>query len=483
MPNKFLNILLFFFLYKSIFCESDSYIVIPFNTFKKQYTSSQNIAEDYLRENMNNTIYIELELGNPPQKIPSLLYSEEFGIFILNKKCPIPSKFNNIESSSTFIKSELHKNYTYKFRTQKDMLLGSDIFKFQMNDKSKKQTVLDFMYSPNLDEKSSIKEENAEKHFADGNNYEYTCVGIGLRAEQYIGNEYEHNFISQLSVKEIISNNYFSIIYDNEDEESDDKGIFLIGIEPHLYDKEKYEEKNIRRISTKGRNFFIFWSLHPDLIFFEINEQKINITNNIVCSLEYNLGLIYGTKDYQDLIKQYFFDKLILEKKCHEEIVYNAYTVFYCYNKNDIKKFPKLNLYLQQFLFTFNLDYNDLFLEKNGKYFFKIIFDKNNKMQWKLGKPFLKKYTLFYDYEAKTVGFYNQELFKKKRSKIWNVLIYIFCFIIICIFGFVGFHYGKKAYDKVRKKRIYEIDDNYEYNNNNEKINSNSFVEMMIKPK
>ena len=290
-----------------------------------------------------------------------------------------------------------------------------------------------------------------------------------------------HDAIRPNLLQEIISNNYFSIIYD-DNEESDDKGIFLIGIEPHLYDKEKYEEKNIRRISTKGRNFFIFWSLHPDLIYFANNGQKINVTNNLVCSLEYNLGLIYGTKEYQDLIKQYFFDKLILEKKCHEEIVYNAYTVFYCYNKNDIKKFPTLNLYLQQFLFTFNLDYNDLFLEKNGKYFFKIIFDKNNKMQWKLGKPFLKKYTLFYDYEAKTVGFYNQELFKK-RSKIWNVLLYIFCFIIICVFGFVGFHYGKKAYDKVRKKRIYEIDDNYEYNNNSEKINSNSFVEMMIKPK
>ena len=32
-----------------------------------------------------NTIYIELELGNPPQKIPALLFSEEFGIFIINK--------------------------------------------------------------------------------------------------------------------------------------------------------------------------------------------------------------------------------------------------------------------------------------------------------------------------------------------------------------------------------------------------------------
>ena len=138
---------------------------------------------------------------------------------------------------------------------------------------------------------------------------------------------------------------------------------------------------------------------------------------------------------------------------------------------------------MQQFLFTFNLDYNDLFQEKNGKYFFKIIFDKNNKMQWKLGKPFLKKYTLYYDYEAKTVGFYNQDLpGAKKRKRLLNIFLNIFYVIIIGVFGYVGFFYGKKFYDKVRKKRIYEVEDNYEYRGE-ESTNSNTILEMMVKPK
>ena len=51
-------------------------------------------------------------------------------------------------------------------------------------------------------------------------------------------------------------------------------------------------------------------------------------------------------------------------------------------------------------------------------------------------------------------------------SLIWLSLklciLNIFYVIIICVFGYVGFFYGKKAYDKVRKKRIYEIEDNYE---------------------
>ena len=480
MPNKIWNVLIHFFLINILYHNSYSYIVIPFKTYHRQITPSQNIAENFIKENINNTIYIELDIGNPSQKIPALIYSDEFGIFLLNKKCPISSFFNNIESSSsTFTKSELYKDYTYKFRTQTDMLLASDIFRFELNDKNQKQAILDFMYSPNVNGGGSIIEENAEKHFADNNNYDYTCLGIGIRSEQYVGRDFESNFVRQLYHKEIIENNYFSIIYD---ENTSDKGIFLLGIEPHLYNNDIYEEKQLRHINSRGKNFYIFWSLYPDKIFFTVNNQNINITTNLVCSLEYNIGLIYGTKDYLDLIKQYFFDKLILEKKCHEEYINSVYAIFYCYNKNDIKEFPTLNLFLQQLLYTFVLDYNDLFLEKDGKYFFKIIFDKNNKMQWKLGKPFLSKYTLYYDYEAKTIGFYNQDLSSKKGKKILNVFLNIFYVIIICVFGFLGFYYGKKAYDKVRKKKIYEIDDNYEYKND-EKKNSNTILEMMIKPK
>ena len=57
-----------------------------------------------------------------------------------------------------------------------------------------------------------------------------------------------------------------------------------------------------------------------------------------------------------------------------------------------------------------------------------------------------------------------------------------FFIIIIGVFGYVGFFYGKKFYDKVRKKRIYEVEDNYEYRGE-ESTNSNTILEMMIKPK
>ena len=465
----------------NIIIKINSYIVIPLKTFKNpEVKKSSNLCEDFLLSNLNNTIYVEIEAGLPIQKIPALLFSEEFGFFIINHKCLIPSSFDTLEKSTTFSKSELYENYRYKFRHQTDMILGNDIFKFPTETSSRAQALLNFMYSPNLQKSSSIKEENCDLHFADDENHEYTCAGIGLRGAEYLGKDYEKNLIKQLFYENVIDNNIFSIIYSSNDE-----GTFLIGAYPHEHDKDNFFEPQLRYISTVNDNFFIFWTIHPDNIFFSSNNNNHTITNNLICTLEYNLGVIYGTEIYYNLIKEHFFNKLIMENKCHEEEVHSKYNVFFCDNKNDIKNFPSLNLYLQQLLFTFNLDYTDLFYEKNGKYFFNIIFDKNNKIQWKLGKPFLKKYVFVYDYKAKTIGFYNEQLpGGKKRSKFLSILLNIFYFIIIVGFGYIGFYYGKKVYDKVRKKRIYEVEDEYEYNKTSEdqrKYNLN--LEMMIKSK
>ena len=57
------------------------------------------------------------------------------------------------------------------------------------------------MYSPNLNKESSIKEECVENHFGDNNNYEYTWMGIVLRAEQFIGGDYESNFMKLYFIK------------------------------------------------------------------------------------------------------------------------------------------------------------------------------------------------------------------------------------------------------------------------------------------
>ena len=91
------------------------------------------------------------------------------------------------------------------------------------------------------------------------------------------------------------------------------------------------------------------------------------------------------------------------------------------------------------------------------------------------------------------IGYYNEDLpggKKKKKNNdkdtnflsfLDNRVLIVIIAILVIIFGIVGFLFGKMVYNKVRKKRINEVDDNYDYfpeqnngkgndnNNNNEK--------------
>ena len=461
-----------------IFNKSNSYIVIPFKTFKTNDSKkSINIAENFLHSNLNNTIYIEIEAGIPSQKIPALILSEEFGFYITNHNCLIPSSFDNIEKSSTFWKSEFFKENTFNLPIQADISFGNDFFEFPTESSTRKQALLNFMYSPNIKKKNNIKKEENNLNGDDNDDInKYTCAAIGIRGAQYYGKDYEKNLVNQLFNKNIISNNFFSILYSSEDE-----GTFLIGAEPHKHDKKQYFENQLRYINSEENNN-LFWSIHPSEIYFTMKNKIYNITNNLLCTLEYNLGVIYGTESYLNIIKEKYFNKLILENKCHEEIVHSVYTIFFCNNKNDIENFPSLNFYLHQILFTFSLDYNDLFYEKDGKYFFRIIFDRNNKIQWKLGKPFLKKYIFVFDYDSKKIGIYNDNLSKGNKIKnITYILLNILVIIGISFICYLGYYYGTSVYNTAINEKEEEYE--YKYKAREERTKAYLYIEMMVESK
>ena len=465
----------------NIFQITISYIVIPFKTFKHPESNQQrNIVEDFLWTNLNNTIYIEIEVGSPAQKIPALLLSEEFGIFINNNKCIIPSTFNT-EKSTTFSKSKL---LIQTEKNKNDIILGNDIFTFptELSSNKQAQTTLNFIYSPN--QKNAINDENNNINLEENNNNQYTCAKVGISGTQNYGEKYEKNMMHQLYDKSIIKNNLFSIIY-LYSPDSNDEGIFLIGGTPHEYDNKNYFEQQLVIINNENDKYFKFWSMEPDEIYFTINNKKYSITNNLICNLEYNLGLIYGTEDYLNLIRENFFNKLIKEKKCYENIGNSIFTVFYCDNKIDIEKFPSLNFYFKDLLYAFNLDYKDLFVENNGKYFFKIIFDKNNKYQWKLGKPFLEKYVFIYDYDSKNIKFYkeNPQKLNKLKKLSYTILMNIIVLIIITFFCYIGYYYGKKIYIKAITEREDGYEYEYKFKVRGERVQANSFIEMIVESK
>ena len=190
------------------------------------------------------------------------------------------------------------------------------------------------------------------------------------------------------------------------------------------------------------------------------------------------MGIINGPNEYKELIKRHFFNDLIKEGKCFETITTDKKTIFFC-NKsaesNIQNDFPTLYFEMKQYNKLFELTYKDLFREKNGKFYFLIYFGEYSYGEYfTIGTIFLKKYFFTFNQETKMIGYYNEDLpggkKNKNRNNNDNILFFsnykylvISIGVLIIIFGAVGFFFGKMVYDRVRKKRINEVEDNYDY--------------------
>ena len=204
------------------------------------------------------------------------------------------------------------------------------------------------------------------------------------------------------------------------------------------------------------------------------------------------MGLIIGTNEFRSMIKKLFFDNLITEEKCFEEKInkdnYGEIYIYYCDKKlteEFIKnEFPNIYFDVKHFNKTFELTYKDLFREKDGKLCFLMYFDSSNIGPYiTVGSIFLKKYFFTFNQDSKMIGYYNENL-PGGKTKINNnntikYILFIVVPILIIIFGILGFFVGKFVYDTIRKKRINEIDDNYDYNpqqDNNDEDKKNGLI-------
>ena len=156
-----------------------------------------------------------------------------------------------------------------------------------------------------------------------------------------------------------------------------------------------------------------------------------------------------------------------------------SYLVYSCFKSNefDLTKFPSLNFNFYGNNYDFQLTYEDLFLEKNNIYYFLVSCDYHINENWKIGKPFLKKYQLIFDGTKKLVGFYDDKKplsnINKSDNKISNkkiILIFIIANIILIPIIFL---FAKRRYIK-RKINANEMDDfliKNKKNNGNDSIN------------
>ena len=116
-----------------------------------------------------------------------------------------------------------------------------------------------------------------------------------------------------------------------------------------------------------------------------------------------------------DMYKDNFFSEYIEEGACELlPIDLSKYNTIICY-KNEIESlttfyetFPNLFLFHYGFNTTFEFTRNELLKEDNGIIYFMLFSDVDNTDNyWGLGKIFLEKYLLTFDYGKKSIGYYS----------------------------------------------------------------------------
>ena len=236
----------------------------------------------------------------------------------------------------------------------------------------------------------------------------------------------------------------------------------------------------------------------------KIEKQFIGFMYDEIFEFIYDSDFIYANAKFFNDIDDFFFKSYRDKNLCFLEPVSikdNKLLIFYCKNSTEyytfnINDFPVINLYQKKINFTFKLTYEDLFEEINGIYYFLIVYDLKETNNWKLGKPFLKKYSLVFDAENQTIGFYDKETLllgiknddnrsENKKSEIKyndttkiNTIIIIVLLVIFNILLIILIINITNKCKKRRKKKIYEVeseDDEFmESKNNDLKTSINS---------
>ena len=461
------NIFYFLFLIPILFNSHHIFIlskvVIPFSIY--------NPNQDSFIKNYEEITYAEINLGtyNSAQngKTFTIFLNSRNSEFLIypRKICPETSFYNKNDSLSYGTQNKFEYDSFY-FYTD----IGASLIK--------KYDKINFKYSDN-NKKNNI-----------------FCGEMGFNYITNIFNE-EQNIIYNLKKKNYISN-YFISFYFNENKSFDNyqnlKGKVIIGELPHEYNTKKYfyEQYNEDKTYIKKDSEYVSdrYQLKFEKTYVGLNNQIKTIleTNNLI-SFEISYGLISGPDIYQEYIEQNFFNKTEIATICKKEKDIGnimEYDIYICDNdiKNKFILFPELSFYYHNFNYNFTFNHEDLFMFKNNKYYFKVIFVGGAKT-WRFGLPFFVKYQLVFNQDNKTIGFYNTNINKGKSNKndntpkstinlLKNIWFWIIIFIILCIIILITVLVSKNLFGVSRRKKANELDDGYDYETDKGEENNNN---------
>lgn len=442
-------------------------IKIPFGIIN---TEKDSESYPLIGKLLFNKLYINLTIGNPPQKIKVYLRKDSYALYVSEKNFNKSNSqsYNSNEILETIFLDILTTGYFSK------EIIG-------IGDYHNNNTKLDFVLA--------VSDDNS-------------LGALGLKIPHNFP-EGMYSFIHSLKNNSIISSYTWTLKYysnikliDSINGRDEPIGELIIGGEPHEYElnKTKYPSNEYHFSSLPIRSYKHYWDLKIKSIYI-ISDSKIEINiNNIKkdeVALKTENSYIVGTKVYYEIIYSHFFEKYgyTTNKICEEKVVPSKsnYNYIECSNNKelfDIKKFP--NIYFESYELnkTFELTYEDVFVldEELNKYIFLIVFPTNYaETVWNLGIPFFRKYQFTFNEDKKVIGFYNDEVKIStdnndgEGNKIGLYILIGILFIIFCgLLIIFGMFIHKCFYGEKRKKKANELDDDFDYETNENKNSENN---------
>ena len=493
MTNKNGKLLFFFLLLNINFILTGQNDIISFNLNSFKDSNINRNISTIIDSIKRSYIYANIKIGEPEYILECKfsLHTPHFAMLYNEQKLNEDEKNKNyhIKKSKTF------KNITclnqFYVQTNKD-IHANEQFKmdlFSIDNKQNKEIIinnLDFV----LGVKYHIKKNYTEVY--------YLSIGLQIFTTNKYIQRNQFNFITNLKNINLIDDYIWFMYYKKEEKEKEElkklDDIFninqklLIGDYPHNYKPNEFSKEQLYNIYTN--NFL--WSLKFKSIYFYENRTKFNSgiikqgLYNSNCQINFNDFFIYAPYTYLITIKNNFFNDYINQNICHA-FMDNDLETFYCdksnnFNINNLKEFPTLYFEHNEFNYTFEFTYRDLFIESNDNYIFLIVNTNDDVEDWFLGRAFFLKYQFFFNPDAKSIGFYNPNIkFNKnndnkneiiKNENNFKFIILIIVLSSLLIISIVALIFFFKNYKNKKKKRANELDDDFDYTSDKNIINN-----------
>ena len=489
---------------------TNAIIVFPFLLSRpKDYDLPDDYSpQNYFSDNIEIDFHSSINLGKENLRILARISTNTHTFSLSETECDRKS-VNNIQDYGISTRNvfQLYQSTSYKniskfnnFLTNfKDGGIISENFKLYNTSKLKCQPM---SYSDRSDKEidSRINVTNM-KIIVENFGGNKLCANLGIGA-QYTNTSDGIHFINELKRINAINDYTYTFKYITSSD-----GQIIIGGLPHDYDNKTDNYKSYQYVKTNSPSFNDInfpWSISFDKISVDKNKDNVlDVQNNGQGYLLPHLGYIIGTQKYKKLIFENFFQTLIDKNICkinkvkniNDNIFWNKFKNFEIiscdsFSDNDKIKFPRLNFtQIKDLDYIFFFTFYHLFENIQDKYYFSIIFPEEDNDKWYLGRPFLSRYQFFYNYDSKTIGFYNEKIKKDKQSPTdkttdkkeeeeeednkdssnTRLFIEIGVITLLCLLIIAAFVIGKKINDK-RKQRANELsDENFEYLSKNNK--------------